>query len=348
MASRSRARPDRRASPCAGPARRPALDAGRPVPVRPRGDAPATDVVRRYAGMRSFGVGPDAARAAAAAAQRGAVPPRRCARPGLLVRRLVHRALRRGDGPRHRDHEAARIHHAAQAHQGRAAAVVPPLRPARDARLAGHGQRRRQLPPGGHQRAGGGVQRCRSTPGGTATLRARRRGGPRALVWPSCRAPSSTCATSCRIAVWVPFNEGWGQFDAAAVSAGLRELDPTRTVDHASGWHDQGAGDLTSLHVYVRRLPGAPRRRGTQGRALALTEYGGYSLRLPEHSTTDAGVRLPAIPGRRLDWPTAFAAAARRRRSSRPSLGGWRRPSTRSCPTSRTRRTACSPTTVGC
>ena len=88
------------------------------------------------------------------------------------------------------------------------------------------------------------------------------------------------------LAMWVPFNEGWGQFDAAEVCDRVRALDPTRTVDHASGWHDQGAGDLTSLHVYFRAFRVPRPRRGTAHRALALTEYGGYSLRLPEHSTT--------------------------------------------------------------
>jgi beta-galactosidase/beta-glucuronidase len=88
------------------------------------------------------------------------------------------------------------------------------------------------------------------------------------------------------LAMWVPFNEGWGQFDAAAVCAHVRTLDPTRTVDHASGWHDQGAGDLTSLHVYFRPFRVPRRHRATAHRALALTEYGGYSLRLPEHATT--------------------------------------------------------------
>ena len=65
------------------------------------------------------------------------------------------------------------------------------------------------------------------------------------------------------LAMWVPFNEGWGQFDAAAVCERVRALDPTRTVDHASGWHDQGAGDLTSLHVYFRPFRVPRRRRGT-------------------------------------------------------------------------------------
>ncbi|GAA4079710.1 glycoside hydrolase family 2 protein [Nonomuraea soli] len=81
------------------------------------------------------------------------------------------------------------------------------------------------------------------------------------------------------LALWVPFNEGWGQFDAARVAAELAALDPTRPVDHASGWHDQGAGDLRSLHVYFRRFrPPRP-----DGRVLALTEYGGYSLPVEGH-----------------------------------------------------------------
>ncbi len=50
---------------------------------------------------------------------------------------------------------------------------------------------------------------------------------------------SSTC-----IGVWVPFNEGWGQFDANQIASWLKEYDPTRLVDHASGWFDQKGGDL--------------------------------------------------------------------------------------------------------
>lgn len=84
------------------------------------------------------------------------------------------------------------------------------------------------------------------------------------------------------VAVWVPFNEGWGQFDAADAAAQLRRLDPTRCVDHASGWHDQGAGDMKSLHVYDR--PFRVRRRWRWGRrAVVLSEYGGVSLPVPGH-----------------------------------------------------------------
>ena len=42
------------------------------------------------------------------------------------------------------------------------------------------------------------------------------------------------------IGCWVPFNEGWGQFDARAATAALRALDDTRLIDEASGWYDQG------------------------------------------------------------------------------------------------------------
>ena len=86
------------------------------------------------------------------------------------------------------------------------------------------------------------------------------------------------------LSLWVPFNEGWGQFDAARIAALVRDLDPTRPVDHASGWHDQGAGDLRSLHVYFRpvRVP-----RGADPRVLAVTEYGGYSLAVPGSTWND-------------------------------------------------------------
>ncbi|MCX7521813.1 glycoside hydrolase family 2 [Microbacterium sp. STN6] len=99
------------------------------------------------------------------------------------------------------------------------------------------------------------------------------------------------------VVVWVPFNEGWGQFDALDATRRIRSLDPDRLVDHASGWHDQGGGDLRSLHVYFRRI--RPRRSwGRDGRAVVISEYGGYSLRLPGHEFGDREVgyrRLASI-----------------------------------------------------
>lgn len=87
------------------------------------------------------------------------------------------------------------------------------------------------------------------------------------------------------IAAWVPFNEGWGQFDAAKTAAWVRKLDPTRTVDHASGWHDQGAGDLKSHHVYFHPYRYKKDRRG---RAVVLSEFGGYNYRVENHAWNDA------------------------------------------------------------
>lgn len=83
------------------------------------------------------------------------------------------------------------------------------------------------------------------------------------------------------ICTWVAFNEGWGQFDAAAAADYIKKLDPTRIVDHASGWHDQKVGSLQSLHVYFRPYRFKPDKLH---RAVALTEFGGYTLAVPGHT----------------------------------------------------------------
>ncbi len=82
------------------------------------------------------------------------------------------------------------------------------------------------------------------------------------------------------VAMWVPFNEGWGQFDALRATVELRALDQTRTIDHASGWHDQGGGDVKSLHVYFKPYRF---RSDERGRAVVLSEFGGYGHRVEEH-----------------------------------------------------------------
>jgi beta-galactosidase/beta-glucuronidase len=48
------------------------------------------------------------------------------------------------------------------------------------------------------------------------------------------------------IAMWVVFNEGWGQFQSRAISKWTKIYDPTRLVDAASGWFDFGGGDFLS------------------------------------------------------------------------------------------------------
>ena len=85
------------------------------------------------------------------------------------------------------------------------------------------------------------------------------------------------------LAVWVPFNEGWGQFDSLLATQALWEQDPTRLVDHASGWHDQGGGDFKSRHVYFRPV----RLKHDKNRVLALSEFGGYSLPTAGHTASE-------------------------------------------------------------
>jgi hypothetical protein len=80
--------------------------------------------------------------------------------------------------------------------------------------------------------------------------------------------------------MWVPFNEGWGQFDAVRIFELVYSMDKTRTIDHASGWHDQGVSDIVSLHVYFRKYKFKPDKKG---RAVLLSEFGGYNLGVDGH-----------------------------------------------------------------
>ncbi len=81
------------------------------------------------------------------------------------------------------------------------------------------------------------------------------------------------------IAVWVPFNEGWGQFDAAKATACIKKIDKTRLINEACGWFDQKGGDMYSIHNYMFKLKVKPQK----DRVVALTEYGGYSYPVKGH-----------------------------------------------------------------
>jgi hypothetical protein len=81
------------------------------------------------------------------------------------------------------------------------------------------------------------------------------------------------------IAVWVPFNEGWGQFDAAKAYDLILSLDDTRLIDHASGWFDQNKGDFKSIHNYFHKLTVK-----TEQRAFVFSEFGGYGCYIPDHA----------------------------------------------------------------
>lgn len=80
------------------------------------------------------------------------------------------------------------------------------------------------------------------------------------------------------LAMWVPFNEGWGQFDANKISEMIQEIDPTRTIDRTSGWHDQGKSDFVSKHIYFYPIY-VPK----DDRCYLLSEFGGFSKMTPGH-----------------------------------------------------------------
>ena len=82
------------------------------------------------------------------------------------------------------------------------------------------------------------------------------------------------------IAVWVIFNEGWGQFHAKEITRIARKCDTSRLIDQASGWFDQKGGDLQSIHHYFFQFRFTPEVK----RATVLSEFGGYSLQVSEHS----------------------------------------------------------------
>ena len=83
---------------------------------------------------------------------------------------------------------------------------------------------------------------------------------------------------------WVPFNEGWGQFDAKKATALIRSLDAqNRPIDEASGWFDQGGGDMYSVHNYFYPL----HVKAKKDRMYALTEFGGIAYPYPGHCSQE-------------------------------------------------------------
>jgi len=85
------------------------------------------------------------------------------------------------------------------------------------------------------------------------------------------------------IVMWVPFNEGWGQYDTARIVDLIKALDPSRLVDNTSGWADRGVGDVHDIHRY----PGPAAPPTEENRAAVLGEFGGLGLPVPGHTWQD-------------------------------------------------------------
>jgi beta-galactosidase/beta-glucuronidase len=85
------------------------------------------------------------------------------------------------------------------------------------------------------------------------------------------------------IVIWVPFNEGWGQYDTARITEKVKKLDSSRLVINTSGWSDRGVGDINDMHKYPG--PGSPEPE--EKRAIVLGEFGGLGLPVRGHTWQD-------------------------------------------------------------
>ncbi|MCB0490623.1 MAG: beta-galactosidase [Cyclobacteriaceae bacterium] len=86
------------------------------------------------------------------------------------------------------------------------------------------------------------------------------------------------------IAVWVPFNEAWGQFRTKEIADWTSELDPTRLVNAASGGNFiKGAGEIFDIHNYPDPFMPKAELFGAD-QALVLGEFGGLGLPIEGHT----------------------------------------------------------------
>jgi len=82
------------------------------------------------------------------------------------------------------------------------------------------------------------------------------------------------------IVMWIPFNEGWGQHDTPEIVEWIKNYDPTRIVNEASGWTDRKSGDVSDGHSY----PGPAMRSLEDQRAVVLGEFGGLGMPVSGHT----------------------------------------------------------------
>ncbi|KDN17500.1 glycoside hydrolase family 2 [Amycolatopsis rifamycinica] len=93
------------------------------------------------------------------------------------------------------------------------------------------------------------------------------------------------------IVTWVPFNEGWGDYEVGRIADLVKSWDPSRLVNAESGVNccrsepDSGRGDIYDDHSYTG--PGTPMQTGT--RAAVDGEYGGLGLKVAGHEFDAAG-----------------------------------------------------------
>ncbi|MBQ8497194.1 MAG: hypothetical protein IJ489_07075 [Clostridia bacterium] len=81
------------------------------------------------------------------------------------------------------------------------------------------------------------------------------------------------------ICYYTIFNEGWGQYDADRIYTECKAMDSTRIFDSTSGWFEEKNSDVKSEHIYFKPINLKPSEK-----PLVLSEFGGYSCKIEEHS----------------------------------------------------------------
>ncbi|NDV66311.1 glycoside hydrolase family 2 protein [Bacteroides sp. 224] len=81
------------------------------------------------------------------------------------------------------------------------------------------------------------------------------------------------------IAVWVPFNEAWGQFKTVEIAEWTKYYDPSRLVNPASGGNHYKVGDILDYHKY----PGPEFMMYDPERVTVVGEYGGIGFPMKDH-----------------------------------------------------------------
>lgn len=82
------------------------------------------------------------------------------------------------------------------------------------------------------------------------------------------------------IVMWIPFNEGWGQYATCRIAETVKTLDPTRLVNAVSGWALRPCGNVYDIHTYQTEVNIPPT---SLDRASVIGEYGGIGYPIKEH-----------------------------------------------------------------
>jgi hypothetical protein len=81
------------------------------------------------------------------------------------------------------------------------------------------------------------------------------------------------------IVYYTVFNEGWGQFESLRVTKRLKEIDPDKIYDAASGWFKPKKTDVSSDHFYYHKI----KHHKWKGPVI-ISECGGFARLIKDHS----------------------------------------------------------------